>query len=309
MAPKKGLGKSMGDLLGTPKANTTKHKIEETAEVLKNTTQEIEIDLISPNKQQPRKMFNEDALEELSESIKEHGIIEPLVVSKKKDSNEKEYYQIVAGERRWRAAKLAGIKKVPVVVKEYTDHQILEIALIENIQREDLNPIEEAQAYSSLVKELSLTQDQLAERVSKSRTAITNSMRLLKLSKKVQQMVIDEKLTAGHVRTLLSIEDKNMQYEVAQMIFDNDMSVRQTEEYVKRLKNPKPEEKQEPKKDAKTEARLAAYKEKENEMKQILKTNVTIDDKGNKGRIVINYSNLEEFERIFGIHTTFAKEK
>lgn len=299
MAPKKGLGKSMGDLLGTPKANTTKHKIEETAEVLKNTTQEIQIDLISPNKQQPRKMFNEDALEELSESIKEHGIIEPLVVSKKKDSNEKEYYQIVAGERRWRAAKLAGIKKVPVVIKEYTDHQILEIALIENIQREDLNPIEEAQAYSSLVKELSLTQDQLAERVSKSRTAITNSMRLLKLSKKVQQMVIDEKLTAGHVRTLLSIEDKNMQYEVAQMIFDNDMSVRQTEEYVKRLKNPKPEEKQEPKKDAKTEARLAAYKEKENEMKQILKTNVTIDDKGNKGRIVINYSNLEEFERIF----------
>lgn len=299
MAPKKGLGKSMGDLLGTPKANTTKHKIEETAEVLKNTTQEIEIDLISPNKQQPRKMFNEDALEELSESIKEHGIIEPLVVSKKKDSNEKEYYQIVAGERRWRAAKLAGIKKVPVVVKEYTDHQILEIALIENIQREDLNPIEEAQAYSSLVKELSLTQDQLAERVSKSRTAITNSMRLLKLSKKVQQMVIDEKLTAGHVRTLLSIEDKNMQYEVAQMIFDNDMSVRQTEEYVKRLKNPKLEEKQKPKKDAKTEARLAAYKEKENEMKQILKTNVTIDDKGNKGRIVINYSNLEEFERIF----------
>lgn len=299
MAPKKGLGKSMGDLLGTPKANTTKHKIEETAEVLKNTTQEIEIDLISPNKQQPRKMFNEDALEELSESIKEHGIIEPLVVSKKTDSNKKEYYQIVAGERRWRAAKLAGIKKIPVVVKEYTDHQILEIALIENIQREDLNPIEEAQAYSSLIKELSLTQDQLAERVSKSRTAITNSMRLLKLSKKVQQMVIDEKLTAGHVRTLLSIEDKNMQYEVAQMIFDNDMSVRQTEEYVKRLKDPKPEEKQEPKKDAKTEARLAAYKEKENEMKQILKTNVTIDDKGNKGRIVINYSNLEEFERIF----------
>ena len=299
MAPKKGLGKSMGDLLGTPKANTTKHKIEETAEVLKNTTQEIEIDLISPNKQQPRKMFNEDALEELSESIKEHGIIEPLVVSKKTDSNKKDYYQIVAGERRWRAAKLAGIKKVPVVVKEYTDHQILEIALIENIQREDLNPIEEAQAYSSLIKELSLTQDQLAERVSKSRTAITNSMRLLKLSKKVQQMVIDEKLTAGHVRTLLSIEDKNMQYEVAQMIFDNDMSVRQTEEYVKRLKNPKPEEKQELKKDAKTEARLAAYKEKENEMKQILKTNVTIDDKGNKGRIVINYSNLEEFERIF----------
>lgn len=298
MAPKKGLGKSMGDLLGTPKANTTKHKNEEVAEVLKNTTQEIEINLISPNKQQPRKMFNEDALEELSESIKEHGIIEPLVVSKKIDSNKKEYYQIVAGERRWRAAKLAGIKKVPVVVKEYTDHQILEIALIENIQREDLNPIEEAQAYSSLIKELSLTQDQLAERVSKSRTAITNSMRLLKLSKKVQQMVIDEKLTAGHVRTLLSIEDKNMQYEVAQMIFDNDMSVRQTEEYVKRLKNPKPE-KQEPKKDAKTEARLAAYKEKENEMKQILKTNVTIDDKGNKGRIVINYSNLEEFERIF----------
>lgn len=299
MAPKKGLGKSMGDLLGTPKANTTKHKNEEeVADVLKNTTQEIEIDLISPNKQQPRKMFNEDALEELSESIKEHGIIEPLVVSKKIDSNKKEYYQIVAGERRWRAAKLAGIKKVPVVVKEYTDHQILEIALIENIQREDLNPIEEAQAYSSLIKELSLTQDQLAERVSKSRTAITNSMRLLKLSKKVQQMVIDEKLTAGHVRTLLSIEDKNMQYEVAQMIFDNDMSVRQTEEYVKRLKNPKLE-KQEPKKDAKTEARLAAYKEKENEMKQILKTNVTIDDKGNKGRIVINYSNLEEFERIF----------
>lgn len=294
MAPRKGLGKGMGDLLGTSNANQTK----KTSAVAVENTQEISIDDISPNKKQPRKFFNEDAISELSDSIKIHGIIEPLVVSKKKNTKGQEFYQIVAGERRWRAAKEAGLKTVPVVIKEYTDKEILEIALIENIQREDLNAIEEAQAYESLIKELKLTQDQLAERVSKSRTAITNSMRLLKLGKKVQQMVIDEKLSAGHVRTLLAIEDKNKQYEIAQNIFDQGLSVRETEKLIKKLNTPEVEKKDKAVSSS-DEARLAAYKEKESEIKNHLNAKVSIEDKGNKGKIVISYDSLEEFERLF----------
>lgn len=299
MAAKKGLGMGMGDLLGTSKANATKTKAVSNEKV-QEQTQEVALDKLSPNKEQPRKQFNEDALMELSESIKQHGVIEPIVVSKKQDIKNREYYQIVAGERRWRAAKIAGLKTVPVVVKEYTDSEILEIALIENIQREDLNPIEEAQAYDSLIKELKLTQDQLAEKVSKSRTAITNSMRLLKLSKEVQQMLVDELLTSGHARALLSVEDKNIQYELAQEIFDKGLTVRETEKLVKNYNKEEPAVKK-PKKPTKDEALLAAYKEKENEIKQHLKTKVMIEDKGNKGRIVISYGSLEEFERLFEI--------
>lgn len=299
MAAKKGLGMGMGDLLGTTKANATKTKALG-SEKVQEQSQEVALNKLSPNKEQPRKQFNEDALMELSESIKQHGIIEPIVVSKKQDIKNQEYYQIVAGERRWRAAKIAGLKTVPVVIKEYTDSEILEIALIENIQREDLNAIEEAQAYDSLIKELKLTQDQLAEKVSKSRTAITNSMRLLKLSKEVQQMLVDELLTSGHARALLSIEDKHVQYELAQSIFDKGLTVRETEKLVKNYHKDEVKTKK-PEKTAKDEALLAAYKEKENEIKQHLKTKVMIEDKGNKGKIVISYGSLEEFERLFEI--------
>lgn len=299
MATKKGLGMGMGDLLGTSKANATKAKALGNEKV-QEQSQEVTLDKLSPNKEQPRKQFNEDALMELSESIKQHGIIEPIVVSKKQDTKNREYYQIVAGERRWRAAKIAGLKTVPVVIKEYTDSEILEIALIENIQREDLNAIEEAQAYNSLIKELKLTQDQLAEKVSKSRTAITNSMRLLKLSKEVQQMLVDELLTSGHARALLSIEDKNIQYELAQSIFDKGLTVRETEKLVKNYQKDKLAVKK-PEKPAKDEALSAAYKEKEDEIKQHLKTKVIIEDKGNKGKIVISYGSLEEFERLYEI--------
>lgn len=302
MATKKGLGKGMSDLLGTSNANTTKSKSNSSSQLVKESL-EVDIDKISPNKEQPRKLFNEDALMELSESIKLHGVIEPLIVSKKEDKNGKEYFQIVAGERRWRAAKIANLKTVPVVIKEYSDKEILEIALIENIQREDLNAIEEAQAYSSLIKELKLTQDQLADRVSKSRTAITNSMRLLKLSKKVQQMVVDEKLSAGHVRALLSVEDKNIQYDLAQHIFDKKLSVRETEKLVKKYtESGTSNEVTVTKEINETEQAIkAAYKERENKIKNHLKTKVSIEDKGNKGKIVICYDSLEEFERLYDI--------
>ena len=294
----------MGELLGTSKANVTRTKAHEN-DSNNQSILEMSVDDISPNKEQPRKKFDEDSLIELCDSIKMHGMIEPLVITKCESKNKKEYYQIIAGERRWRAAKMAGLDKVPVVIKDYDEKQMLEIALIENIQREDLNAIEEAQAYSELIKKCNLTQDQLAERVSKSRTAITNSMRLLKLSKKVQQMVIDEKLSAGHVRALLSIEDKNVQYEFAQMIFDKKLSVRETEKKVKQYLQDKEstnhaEEKQE---DSTRKAVQEAYHQKENDMQDYLKAKVSIQDKGNKGKIVISYQNLEEFERIYDLIT------
>ena len=308
MATKKGLGMGMGELFGTPKANVTRAKAQ-SAEVKEEQTLEIDINEISPNKEQPRKKFDEDALLELSETIKIHGIIEPLVVTKRNDQNGKKYYQIIAGERRWRAAKMADLKTVPAVIKEFDDDQILEIALIENIQRENLNPIEEAQAFQELMKRCNLTQDQLAERVAKSRTAITNTVRLLKLAKKVQQMVIDEKLSAGHVRTLLAIEDKNTQYEMAQNIFDQKLSVRETEKKVKQYLEGLEQQKisvQElngeiEKENNQKEAIAKAYQQRENEIKDHLKAKVNIQDKGNKGKIVISYDNLEEFERIFDL--------
>ncbi len=302
MAAKKALGKGMSDLLGTPNANKTRAKSsnkDKNANV-KEEVIEVDISLVSPNMDQPRKNFNEDAINELSESIKTYGLIQPIIVTKKVDSKKKDYYQIVAGERRWRACKAAGLKEISVVVKEYTTAEQLEIALIENIQREDLNPIEEAIAYESLIKELKLTQDELAEKVSKSRTAITNSLRLLKLSKKVQTMVIEDKLTVGHVRALLGIEDKTEQYELAVYVFDKGLSVRETERLVKNHKEGKKKAKT-AKKDSKLEAIKAAYKEKEAEINSKLKTKVVIKDSGNKGQIVISYGSLEEFERLFKI--------
>ena len=304
MAVKKGLGKGMNDLLGTPNAAKTRSKSNnnEANATADGQVTEVDILLVNPNKDQPRKQFNEDKINELADSISTHGIIQPLIVSKKKDSKKNTYYQIIAGERRWRAAKIAGLKKVPVIIKEYTDSEELQIALIENIQREDLNPIEEAIAYDSLIKELKITQDELADKVSKSRTTITNSIRLLKLSKRVQNMVIEDKLSAGHVRALLAIEDKTDQYDIALMIFDRGLSVRDTEKLIKKYKEGKiNESKDTMKKDPKLEAIMATYKERETEIKDKLKTKVTIKDSGNKGQIVISYGSLEEFERLYKI--------
>ena len=196
----------------------------------------VNINQVEPNREQPRKDFDEDALMELADSIKQFGILQPLLVQKKKD-----YYEIIAGERRWRAAKLAGLKEVPVIIKDYTDQEIVEISLIENIQRENLNPIEEAMAYKRLLEEFNLKQDEVAERVSKSRTAVTNSMRLLKLSGRVQQMIVDDMISTGHARALLAIDDEEQQYMLANRVFDEKLSVRETEKLVKALKNPKKE--------------------------------------------------------------------
>ena len=193
---------------------------------------------MEPNREQPRKKFDEDALLELSESIKQYGILQPLLVSDKKS-----YFEIIAGERRWRADKMAGLKEVPVVIKEFSDQEIVEISLIENIQRENLNPIEEAMAYKRLLEEFDLKQDEVAERVSKSRTAVTNSMRLLKLSERVQQMIVDDMISTGHARALLALDDEEQQYILANKIFDEKLSVRETEKLVKALKNPKKESK------------------------------------------------------------------
>ena len=257
---------------------------------VKKTEMLVKISKVEPNRTQPRKQFDEDALVELSESIKQFGILQPLLVSDKGD-----YYEIIAGERRWRAAKLAGLKEVPVIIKEFNDQQVVEISLIENIQREDLNPIEEAMAYKRLINEFKLKQDSIAERVSKSRTAVTNSLRLLKLDERVQQMLIDEMISAGHARAILAIPDKDKQASVAMKVFDEKLSVRETEKLVKHIVEP-------PKKKAEKQvntAEDAIYESLEEKMKGIVGTRVFIHrKKNNKGIIEIEYYSRDELERI-----------
>ncbi len=300
MAPKRGLGRGLSNLIPTddttedvsPKASKqTKTGAVTKTEVVKKVEQTLNINRIEPNKNQPRKEFNEDALQELADSIKQFGVIEPLVVVKRKG-----YYELIAGERRWRAARLAGLKEVPVVIKDYDDQQIVEIALIENIQREDLNPIEEAHAYERLIQEFNLTQDEVAERVSKSRTTVTNALRLLKLTEKVQQMLIDDMLSTGHVRALITITDPQLQYETAMYIFDKKLSVRETESYVKKLLNKKPKEKTSEKEDPELSF---LYKAIENRLKESLGTKTTIKAKTkDSGKIEIEYYSQEDLERI-----------
>ena len=254
----------------------------------------LKINQVEPNRDQPRKEFDEDALLELADSIKQFGVLQPLLVQKKKD-----YYEIIAGERRWRAAKLAGLKEVPVLIKSYTDQEIVEISLIENIQRENLNPIEEAMAFKRLLEEFHLKQDEVAERVSKSRTAVTNSMRLLKLSDKVKQMIVDDMISTGHARALLAIEDEEQQYLLATKIFDEKLSVRETEKLVKSLKNPKKEVKKT------TPEHQFIYNDIAEKMKSIMGTKVNINAKANgKGKIVIEYYSEEELERIYDLMMT-----
>ena len=252
----------------------------------------VKISSVEPNLNQPRRHFDEDALLELSESIKQYGVLQPLLVSDKKD-----YFEIIAGERRWRAAKMAGLKEVPVVVKEFTDQEIVEISLIENIQREDLNPIEEAMAYKRLMEEFHLKQDEIADRVAKSRTAVTNSMRLLKLSSKVQEMVIADMISAGHARALLGISDEALQETTAMKVFDEKLSVRETEKLVKNLVSPAKKIKTE-----RNTAEDAIYESLEEKMKGIMGTKVSIQrKKNNKGKIEIEYYSRDELERIIDL--------
>ena len=290
---KKGLGKGLDSLIPDNKSmkSVTSEKTVESKEdaAAKSGVQVMKINEVEPNRDQPRKNFDEDALLELSDSIKQFGVLQPLLVRKRKD-----YYEIIAGERRWRAAKLAGVKEVPVIEKEYTDQEILEIGLIENIQRENLNPIEEAIAYKRLLEEFNLKQDEVAERVSKSRTAVTNSMRLLKLSDKVQQMIFDDMISTGHARALLAIDDPELQYTLANKIFDEKLSVRETEKLVKEIKNPKkPKEK-------KPVANSFIYQDLEEKMKSVFGTKVSIASKGKgKGKIEIEYYSDDELEHLF----------
>lgn len=297
MAVKKGgLGKGLDSLIADKVGTGTTDKTEEKNEVM------VSINKVEPNKEQPRKTFDEDALLELSESIKQFGVLQPLLVTDKKD-----YYEIIAGERRWRAAKMAGLKKVPVIIKDLTDQEIVEISLIENIQREDLNPIEEAIAYKRLLNEFNLKQDEVAERVSKSRTAVTNSMRLLKLCDKVQQMVINDMISTGHARALLGITDEEKQYSLAQRIFDEKISVRETEKMVKKLQM----QKTEPVKEAPAPEKKkldAVYQEAEEKMKTILGTKVIINQKDSmKGKIEIEYYSPEELTRIYELIESIRK--
>ena len=288
MAAKRGLGKGIDAMIS---GDDTKAK-----KVVKEVIKEVDtvdINKIEPNNNQPRKNFNEDKIHEWAESIKQHGLIEPLIVQKGK----KGFYTIIAGERRWRAAREAGIKEIPVVVKEYSDQQVMEIALIENIQREDLNAIEEAEAYERLIKDFNLKQDEVAERVSKSRVAITNSLRLLKLDPRVREMIIEDKIKSGHARALLSVTDPEEQYQLAVIIFDNSMSVRETEKMVKKyLADKDKPAKQIKEKDTQTELIYRDYEEK---LKTVIGTKVNINNKGRgKGKIEIEYFSPDEFDRI-----------
>ncbi len=289
-----GLGRGLNSLFADNKVEISEQtkEIEATGKVLVNINQ------IDPNRKQPRRNFDEERLDELAESIKEHGIIEPLVV--KKNGNR---YQIIAGERRWRAARKANIKEIPVVIGEFSDREIMEVALIENIQREDLNPIEEALAYQSLINEYDLRHEEVAQRVSKNRVTITNSLRLLQLDERVQDMLIGGELTSGHARSLLSIEDKEHQFEIAKKIVDDKLSVREVEKLIRELSSPGKNKKS--KKETKNQA---DYKEYEKKLITLTGTKVEVKVSGeNKGKIVIPYNSVEEFEKIYSIFTKGTK--
>jgi len=287
-AKPRGLGKGLDSLIPSSTSVSSKANVKPEEKVEKPDTF-VDINLVEPNREQPRKNFDEDALLELSDSIKQYGLLQPILVQDRKT-----YYEIIAGERRWRASKMAGLKKVPVIIRNYTEQEIVEISLIENIQREDLNPIEEALAYKRLLTEFNLKQDEVAERVSKSRTAVTNSMRLLKLCDEVQQMIIDNMLSTGHARAIISVEDPKEQYLLAQKIFDEKMSVREVEKYIKDMnKTVKPKKK-------KNESLTAIYESTAEKLKESLGTKVSIvpREKEGTGKIDIEFYSHDDFERI-----------
>ncbi|MBF1004580.1 MAG: ParB/RepB/Spo0J family partition protein [Lachnospiraceae bacterium] len=287
MSAKRGLGKGIDSLI------PVKSEPEQTSQDIQQEGDKVmvSLSLVEPNRKQPRKSFNEDKLEELADSIKQQGVLIPLMV--RHNGN---MFEIIAGERRWRASKKAGLKEIPVIIRDdLTEEQIFEIQLIENIQREDLNPIEEALGYERLIKEFHMKQDEVAEKVSKSRVAITNSMRLLKLSPEVQQMVIDEKLTTGHARALISVEDPDKQIALAERIFDEKLSVREAEKIVKQLDKPV-KEKVEKKKNDSLEA---VYRDLEERCKNAVGTKVDIISKEDgAGKIEIEFYTPDDLEKI-----------
>lgn len=294
MAVKRGgLGKGLDSLIpDTGKVAEKEKKVKVVEKVVEKPTEiKLKINEVEPNRNQPRQKFDEEALQELADSIRQFGILQPLIVQKRKD-----YYEIIAGERRWRAAKLAGLKEVPVVIRDMSEQEIMEISLIENIQRENLNPIEEAAAYKKLLEEFGLKQEEVAERVAKSRTAVTNSMRLLKLDERVQQMVIDGMLTTGHARALLAIEDPEVQFQTAVRVYNEKMSVRDVEKLVKNQDRKAQEKKQE------DPQQQAVFHDLEERMKLALGTKVSINRKDQKkGKIEIEYYSMEDLERLMDI--------
>ena len=275
MAPKKGLGKGLSALMGDVPTEEKKEGV-----------MAVKINEIEPNKEQPRRRFGEEKLIQLSDSIKKHGVIQPLVVQKQEWG-----YQIIAGERRWRAARMAGLKEVPVVVKNFTPKEVLEISLIENLQREDLNPIEEATAYKKLIEEFSMSQEEVAERIGKSRPTITNALRLLQLDARVQELLIDEQITSGHARALLTLEDPEKQYELAKKVIEMNLSVRDVEQLVKGLKNQPAKKKENKMKDP-------VYMDIERRITDLIGSKVQIIKGRKKGKIEIEYYNDDDLERI-----------
>ena len=286
MAVRRGLGKGLDSLISAEAVKPANKDESAQAETL------VKITKVEPNRDQPRKNFDEDALQELADSIKQYGLLQPILVQDRKD-----YYEIIAGERRWRAAKIAGLKEVPVIIKNYTEQEIMEISLIENIQREDLNPIEEALAYKRLIEEFNLKQDELADRVSKSRTAIANSMRLLRLCDFVRQMIIDEKLTTGHARALISIENEDEQKQIAEKIFDEKLSVREVEKIVKQVLNPAEKK---PEKESVPESIRYIYEDIENKLKDRLgrKAAINANGKNGTGKIELEFYSNDDFDQL-----------
>lgn len=306
MGKRTGLGKGLGAIFGdevmesvAEEQEIKNHSRSENKDVKISKEEEeqetgkelfLKLSSIEPNSHQPRKEFREEALMELAESMKEYGVLQPLLVQKKGD-----IYEIIAGERRWRAAKLAGLKEVPVVIREYTKQQSMEIALIENVQRENLNPIEEARAYQRLMQEFALKQEEIAARVAKNRVTITNSMRLLKLDERVQEMLIQNQISGGHARALLAVDAPDQQFQLANKIIAENLSVREVEKLVKSLsKKKEPKEKTD-----EVESIALIFRELEERMKTAMGTKVSINRKDkNKGRVEIEYYSEAELERI-----------
>lgn len=298
MAVKRGgLGKGLDALISEKPVEKKKAKTE-AEEASLDSTREISINEIEPNKNQPRERFDEDGLVDLADSIKQHGIFQPIIVTK----GENGFYQIVAGERRWRAAKMAGLKTIPALVREYSDLEILEISLLENLQRENLNPIEEAKTYKRFMDEFHMKQDEVAEKVSKSRATVANSLRLLNLDGRVQEMLIEEMISMGHARALLAIPDGNNQYSLATEVFDKKLSVREVEKLVKNYNENKPEKQKE------TVVRDFLYNDLENNLKEILGSKVNICDKNGKGKIEIEYYSKDDLDRIYDLLYSINKQ-
>lgn len=277
---KKGLGKGLGALL-----------TDENSSIESDSITELKIVDIEPNREQPRKSFDEESLIELADSIKQNGVITPILVSEAPNG----YYSIIAGERRWRASKLAGLKTIPAIIKKYDDEKLFEISLIENLQRQDLNPVEEAFGYLKLTQEYGLTQEDVAEKVSKSRSSVANALRILNLAEKSLKALEEGQISVGHAKVLLSVADKEIQDKLCEMVIENNLSVRDLEAEIKKLQKL-------PKKEVKTDLNVKiAFENAEKEISGIFGTKVKISNKNNKGKIQIEYYSADDLERILKI--------